>query len=74
MTKEQAVKAFNKRRPSLTVTDIHRYKNGYVLTAVEDPSIIDSSDPYYYIQANGTISNFSPMMDLDGFLKALCEG
>lgn len=68
-----AIKKFYAQNRDRTVKRVYDYKGNYLFIA-PDKNIkdVDYSDPYYiFDKKNEIIKSFSPIRDMDGFIKAI---
>lgn len=73
MEYRNAIDAFAKKFPALTVTRCIDYdKRHFVIEAVEDTTAANYNSPYYGIdKKTGKITGFVPALDLDAFFDAV---
>ena len=70
MTIEEAKKKILAKNPKLTIEKIVDFNEDYFVALVyeEESDILDAIDPYVKVnKKNGTVSDFSPIEDLETF-------
>ena len=75
MNYKQAIIAFRKKFPKLTVTRCIDYdKEHYVVEALENVNVPNYNSPYYGVdKRTGKITGFIPAFDIEGFNEAVVK-